>query len=1361
MRSFSLSVLLIFCFSFSFAQVHEISLNRKSSGQKSPSNSKSGLNFSFSHDKILTKSKTSKDGQLFTDIWLKSTYPNGEIGTPKLPAYKKLIRIPKGCRPIVTVESHSEELINLKEKGIELPIYPNQPSLRKDQDSTKVRFEIKKSVYDKNLFSNSPIATIEVLGNLRSATIARLVINPIDYNPVGGLIKVYNDIDVSVSFENMLSSSEEKAYDDKTYSPYFDVIYKSLEQPLKSPYSDHPDLTKHPVKMLIVSNRMFEQTLQPFIQWKKLIGFDVKTVYTDEIGATTNLIKSYITQVYDSATTESPAPTFLVIVGDVDQVPASFSGSPTYRFTDLYYASVDGDMFPDMYYGRLSATTPAELENILNKILYYEKYQFADPAYLNSVTLIAGSDGEWNPKVGQPTIKYGTANYFKQSNGFVNINEYGVESDPNNNNENSSYSGCYDANQIAVGFVNYTAHGSETSWVGPALSNSSISSFSNINKYPLVVGNCCLTGDFGTDECFGEAWIRAQNKGAVTYIGSSPNTYWYEDFYWAVGAFPMSGDNDGYVPSYQETTTGMYDAPFVSKYVTTGGMLFAGNLAVTEVNVQGYRSQSSPTYYWQAYNILGDPSLMPYFTSAEQNQVSHSSAITVGETSILINALEDSYIAISKDNQLLGTMYLTSTGSVSVPIIPTTTTGTIVVAVTRPQTIPYIDTIMAISPTGPFLMLDSYTVDDHLTNNNSKVDYNELFSTNLKIKNIGVEDATNVKIKVSGIDTYIAIQGIDSIGAANIPFSSGNNIVEVNNSFTFKTLENIPDQHLAEFTLTFYSDQGNWTSKLRILLNAPVLTLGSFKIDDILSGGNKDSLLNPGETCNVLVPIINHGHSLAKDISFQISLPDSLQSIASITNIQTEPFSLGANSLYNLPFIISAVSDIRSEPLVPLLFQASVSEPSGLSQTFEKSILINNSIRISNDTLSTCFTNFYDSGGKNGQYGNSENYTITFTAKEESRLLKVKFSEFRTENNYDFLYIYNGSNTNSPQITGSPFSGSTIPKEFASSGRSLTFRFTSDDNTTDNGWAATIECVELQIPECITTTTPSDGQQNVQSSKLTWDPALFATFYDVYIGSSYNNLVLSGRVDKPIFYFQPKKSRTYFWRVIPGNSLGSNNSNCNVWQFMTDTVCGIFMYTNTINVEIDTLYFYDSGGPLLAYKNNEDYIITFTAKDESTLLNVKFTEFKTEKDYDYLYIFNGSGTNFPLITGSPYNGTTMPNEFTSSGRSLTFRFTSDGSTTDKGWKAIVKSTGSNVAPIVTSDHLKVYPNPTSDVLMIETDQPITRVIVLNTLGSVVLSNNVSNLSQTTISLRSLTSGVYILIIYGENSVPKKALVIKK
>jgi len=132
-------------FNITFSQVHEIPLNKKRSELKTIAKINNGLRLSFTHEKLFNATTVAKDGSTYTDIWFKGSYPNGEVGTPKLPAYKKLIRIPKGAKPIINVSSNSVQQIDLKEKGLNSTLYPNQPSVRKDQDSSGV---LKKHIFE-------------------------------------------------------------------------------------------------------------------------------------------------------------------------------------------------------------------------------------------------------------------------------------------------------------------------------------------------------------------------------------------------------------------------------------------------------------------------------------------------------------------------------------------------------------------------------------------------------------------------------------------------------------------------------------------------------------------------------------------------------------------------------------------------------------------------------------------------------------------------------------------------------------------------------------------------------------------------------------------------------------------------------------------------------------------------------------------------------------------------------------------------------------------------------------------------------------------------------------------------------------
>ena len=105
---------------------------------------------------------------------------------------------------------------------------------------------------------------------------------------------------------------------------------------------------------------------------------------------------------------------------------------------------------------------------------------------------------------------------------------------------------------------------------------------------------------------------------------------------------------------------------------------------------------------------------------------------------------------------------------------------------------------------------------------------------------------------------------------------------------------------------------------------------------------------------------------------------------------------------------------------------------------------------------------FYDSGGPDGQYQNSENYTFTFTATNPSSIIHVLFTEFNTESGWDFLKVYNGPDTSAPQIgPAAGYSGTALPEEIIGS-NSVTFVFTSDGSVQRDGWAAAVTALNLQ-----------------------------------------------------------------------------------------------------------------------------------------------------------------------------------------------------------------------------------------------------------------------------------------------------------
>ena len=679
MKKVTILILLAMSTLFAMAQNGRIDLRSTTRAEITHSDF-SSLRATFSYGSIESIEVATERGT-FSEIAIEGTYASGEIGAPELPATHQLLAVPFGATPRVNVISYSTTDYRLSDYGIGT-ILPHQPSIRKDQNMEDVEFVYNTAAYNTRSLATAPEATIEVQGTMRGIRVGSLVINPVSYNPASNTLRVFNDIEVEVSFDGADIAETERMLL-STYSPYFDIVYRQMfnYRQILDVYTDHPDLMAYPVHMIVIAPDSYVSTLQPWINWKIQKGFYTDVYTTSQTGTTYSAIRSYVQNLYNTGVNQGATPTFLVLVGDVAQIPNT-TGSATNKVTDLYYGSVDNDYFPDMFYSRMSAENTTQLTAIINKILQYEQYTMPDPSYLNNVTLIAGWDSYWTSYVGAPTINYATTYYYNTAHGFTQVNSHVNQ---------SQYNGCYNALSTGVGFVNYTAHGDNNMWYQPQLTNSGVNQLTNTNKYFLAMGNCCLSGNFGySSTCFGEAMIRAENKAAYSYIGSCPNTYWYEDYYFGVGATTTFGST----PNINNTSTGVYDGIWMDDtYNTVSSIVFLGNLAVCYAHAGNYQTSSNPTYYWQAYHVLGDGSIMPYRVQPSANTVSHASTIPAGSSNFTVNAQEGSYVAVSQNNVLKGTGLVPASGSVSVAVTGITSGQQVRVVVTKPQRQPYIQDI--------------------------------------------------------------------------------------------------------------------------------------------------------------------------------------------------------------------------------------------------------------------------------------------------------------------------------------------------------------------------------------------------------------------------------------------------------------------------------------------------------------------------------------------------------------------------------------------------------------------------------------------------------------------------------------------
>ena len=830
--------------------------------------------------------KVNARGNNFSSFSLNGMTENGENGTPSLPVFTKLVQMPVNGVQEIQILSYNEEFVELAAYGLFYPLMPAQPSLSKSDDPDKVPFYYNEAAYSNDNFTERPIAVVEKLGNMRGVIIGRLTINPVQYNPATNQLKIMRNIRIKVIYKNA-DVSQTIANAKQHYSPAFEPIFSKLINYEINSTKD--TLTKVPVKYLIISDRMFESGLQTFIQWKTRKGFNVQVAYTDVIGNTTTAIKSYIAGVYNAGSPTDPAPSYLLIVGDVAQVPA-FNGTTGTHPTDLYYVEMHGgaDYFPEMYFGRFSAQNLTHLQTYVSKTLQFEQYTMPDPTYLGKSLLVAGVDASNAPTYGNGQINYATDNYFNAAhNTAPYVYLYGSGSPIISNSPQASPAIKQNVSD-GVGFANYTAHCSSSGWADPSFVVSDVANLTNTNKYCVMVGNCCLSSKFNDNECFAEAITRAAERGAVAYMGGSNSTYWNEDYYYSVGVAAITAN-----PTYAGSGLGYYDKlfhdhgeAFSDWYVTTGGINFGGNIAVSE-------GSSSDKYYWEIYHVMGDPSLMPYTWVPDPLTANYLTTIPIGVSSVDINTEEHAYVALSMNNVLYEAQYTGTSTTAVMDLSFVSAPCTLDVVITKQNKQPHIGQIAIVPNNAPYVVYYSHVINDAAGNNNQLVDYGENILMDLTLKNVGNLNATNVSAGLSTTSPYVTVtENSETYG--NI---ASNASLTATDAYAFSVANVIPDQNSAAFVIESTNGTDVWTTNFNVTLNAPVLSVPSFQINDAITG-NSNNRLDPGETLSLIFNTNNNGHSISPNAtstlscaSPYISIVNNTVSLNTIAIAQTSPAS--------------------------------------------------------------------------------------------------------------------------------------------------------------------------------------------------------------------------------------------------------------------------------------------------------------------------------------------------------------------------------------------------------------------------------------------------------------------------------------
>ncbi len=993
MKKISFILLLVFTTAILVAASGTIKLQDNPAKVQLLEKSDTGLSIAYAVDELQFREINTKEG-IFTELNALNYTTTNVTGLPALPLMRQLISVPLGANVTANIISSSTKVINLDEQGVLYPLMPRQESVSKSANLEQLPFEVNRDFYNANMWTDNPSITVTEIGMMRGTRIFAVDFVPIKYNPVLKKIEVIYQAEVKVAFSgaNFIATNELQA---KTYSPAFEGVFA---QTLINYNAPKVSFLRYPIGYVIILPDNFIAPMQPFIDWKKQEGYNVIVAPTSITGTTTTSIKAYMQNLWNSATTENPAPSYLLIVGDVAQVPTN-NGNTGSHPTDLTYVRLQGtDYMPEMYFGRFSATSVAEVTNQVNKTLMHEQYTMPSDAYLSEVVMIAGVDSYYSTTHANGQINYGTNNYFNPAHNITSHTYLYPAS-------GSSASAIVQNASNGMGYINYTAHGDVTEWYNPNFSISNINSLQNTNKYSYVVGNCCLTSKFDNPICFAEAWLRATNKGAIIYIGGTNSTYWDEDYWWGVGYKPpVVGTGSPFVAG----RTGAYDAlfhdhnePFADWAGNAGSNVVMGNMAVVQSN------SSRINYYWEIYSIMGDPSLVPYLGIPAQNAYTPPAQMFLGFNSMDIQTDPYSYVALSMNNELHGVGLADASGNLTLNYTPFTEPGIAKLVITRSLRKPLIANIEVIPNEGPYVTAGTLELND---GNNNIAEAGDNINISLLFNNVGIETAANLTATLTCDSPYISLNN----AVVSLPEITSGSSINQANAFNISILPNVPDQHLANFVITVSNGEDSWETQRNLTINAPNVVFGNHTLFD----SDSDGVYEPGETVTISLSISNTGHMNVDGGTLTVILNSPYATLDYYSFI-IPPLTAGNGIPIVLHLAIN--QDCPEDIVIPIgfamdagiqLLNHNIMIPVGIvgesfeSGTFTALPWINNSTNpwiIVNGSTNVHFGNYAVKSGTTSN-NNTTTLQISMDAAAEGNI--SFWRRVSSEANYDFLKFY-------------------------------------------------------------------------------------------------------------------------------------------------------------------------------------------------------------------------------------------------------------------------------------------------------------------------------------------------------------------
>jgi hypothetical protein len=700
-----------------------------------------------------------------------------------------------------------------------------------------------------------------------------MAVYPFAYNPVTKTLRVYYDMTLEMYKvdDNGINTMETRRSNVVKMDPDFKNVYQrhfiNFEAAMNryTPVDEDGDL-------LIICYDNFISNMTDFVNWKKTRGMNTTIVGTSTAGSSYSAIKSYIQNQYNANNNLA----FVLLVGDVAQIPGytySGGGSSYSGLGDNAYGQVVGnDIYNDIFIGRFSASSAAQVNNQVQKVLTYERDLTTSDTWCQNglgVSTTAGSGGHYNEddyehieNLRTDLLNYGYNTVYQD---YYNVSGYPSSSTTTISNHINS----------GVGIINYCNHGSETSWGSHSYSNSHVNALTNSNKLPFVFSVACLNGKYDySSDCFGEAWMHATNNTTGAPTGAIGGMFSYISQPWIPPMWAQDEFVDILVESYSNNIKR-----------TSGGAAINGLMAIFD-NYSTTETSAVGTY--QAWIHYGDPSQVLRTKTPQAMTVTHNGSIQPAVTNYTVNVTNGNGALATITNanhEILGKATV-SNNTATINITGTPTPGEeLTLCVFGYNKVTYLGTIQVIASEGPYVVVNSYTP----TTANVGVQTN----LSLVLKNLGTQATSGNSTVTLSCDNSNVTFGTFTKNFSSLAVDATTTV----SGFSFTIAEGVADGTVIPITVTITNGNDIWESTANITAVAP----------DLVVGAITDSELIPGESGTITFPVTNSGSAAAQNVVLTLSCNNS--NITFGTNPVTVS-SIAAGATTNITVNVNVASSV-------------------------------------------------------------------------------------------------------------------------------------------------------------------------------------------------------------------------------------------------------------------------------------------------------------------------------------------------------------------------------------------------------------------------------------------------------------------